>query len=99
MKVVDFAEKLRDLINEKIDECRNGIHESHNHMDKDRLLIEIHQLPAGAKPPLDQVAQLISLQTHGITEEQIPTRTYAKTCQRFCSNLDNRISVCSSCQY
>jgi hypothetical protein len=24
--IIDFAETLRDLINEKIDECRNEIH-------------------------------------------------------------------------
>jgi hypothetical protein len=42
--IIDFAETLRDLINEKIDECRNSIHESHTHIDKDRLLIEIHAL-------------------------------------------------------
>ncbi|MFL6347366.1 MAG: hypothetical protein ACJ72X_03625 [Nitrososphaeraceae archaeon] len=43
-EVVDFAETFRDLINEKINECRNGIHEFHNHIDKDRLLIEIRAL-------------------------------------------------------
>jgi hypothetical protein len=42
--IIDFAETLRDLINEKIDECRNEIHESHTHKDKDRLMIEIHAL-------------------------------------------------------
>jgi hypothetical protein len=44
MRVVDFAEMLRELINEKIDESRNGIHESHTHIDKDRLMIEIRAL-------------------------------------------------------
>ena len=43
-EVVDFAETFRDLINEKINECRNGIHEFYNHIDKDRLLIEIRAL-------------------------------------------------------
>jgi hypothetical protein len=43
-EVVDFAETFRDLINEKINECRNGIHEFHNHIEKDRLLIEIRTL-------------------------------------------------------
>ena len=41
---IDFAEAFRDLINEKIYECRNGIHEFHNHIDKDRLMIEIQAL-------------------------------------------------------
>jgi hypothetical protein len=42
--IVDFAEMLRDSINEKIKESRNDMHESHNHIDKDRLLIEIRAL-------------------------------------------------------
>jgi hypothetical protein len=42
--IVDFAEMLRDLKNEKINECRNAIHESHTHKDKDRLMIEIRTL-------------------------------------------------------
>jgi hypothetical protein len=44
MKVVDFAEKLRDLINEKINKCRNNIHESNNHVDKDMFMIKIQVL-------------------------------------------------------
>jgi hypothetical protein len=44
MKVVDFAEKIRDLINEKINKCRNNIHESNNHVDKDMFMIKIQVL-------------------------------------------------------
>jgi hypothetical protein len=35
MRIVDFAEMLRDSINDKINECRDDIHKSHNHIDKD----------------------------------------------------------------
>ena len=42
--IIDFAETLRDLINEKINKCRNEIHESHTHKDKGRLMIEIQAL-------------------------------------------------------
>jgi hypothetical protein len=35
---------LRDLINDKINESSNDIHESHDHIDEDRLLIEIRTL-------------------------------------------------------
>jgi hypothetical protein len=39
MRVVDFAEMLKELINEKINECRNDIHESHNPVYNNSLLI------------------------------------------------------------
>jgi hypothetical protein len=42
--IVDFAERLRDIINDKINRCGEDIHESHNYIDKDRLLIETHAL-------------------------------------------------------
>jgi hypothetical protein len=42
--IIDFAEILRDTINEKIDECRNDIHESHNPVYNNSLLIEIQEL-------------------------------------------------------
>jgi malate synthase len=44
MTIVHFAEMLRDSINEKINECRNDIHESHNPIYNDSLLIEIQAL-------------------------------------------------------
>jgi hypothetical protein len=44
MTIVHFAEMLRELINEKINECRNDIHESHNPIYNDSLLIEIRTL-------------------------------------------------------
>jgi hypothetical protein len=44
MRVIDFSETLRESINDKINQCRNGIHESHIHIDKDRLMIEIRAL-------------------------------------------------------
>jgi hypothetical protein len=44
MTIVHFAEMLRDSINEKINECRNDIHESHNPIYNDSLLIEIRTL-------------------------------------------------------
>jgi hypothetical protein len=44
MRVVDFAELLRESINEKINECRNDIHESHNQIYNNSILIEIRAL-------------------------------------------------------
>jgi hypothetical protein len=44
MTIVHFAEMLRDSINEKINECRSDIHESHNPIYNDSLLIEIRTL-------------------------------------------------------
>jgi hypothetical protein len=44
MRVVDFAEMLRESINDKINECRNNMHESHNPVYNDSLLIEIQAL-------------------------------------------------------
>jgi hypothetical protein len=44
MRVVDFAEILRGTIDEKIKECRNDIHEAHNPVYNDSLLIEIQTL-------------------------------------------------------
>jgi hypothetical protein len=44
MSVVDFSETLRDLINEKINQCRGDIHESHNLVYNNSLLIEIRTL-------------------------------------------------------
>jgi hypothetical protein len=44
MSVVDFAETLRELLEDKINECRRDLHESNTHIDKDRLLIEIWAL-------------------------------------------------------
>jgi hypothetical protein len=42
--IVDFAEMLRESINEKINRCRGDIHESHNLVYNDSLLIEIRTL-------------------------------------------------------
>jgi hypothetical protein len=44
MRVVEFAEKLRDLINEKINQCRDDMHESHNPVYNDSLMVEIQAL-------------------------------------------------------
>jgi hypothetical protein len=42
--IVDFAEMLRESINEKINRCRGDIDESHNPVYNDSLLIEIQAL-------------------------------------------------------
>jgi hypothetical protein len=42
--IVDFAEMLRESTNEKINRCRGDIHESHNLVYNDSLLIEIRTL-------------------------------------------------------
>ena len=44
MKVVDFAEMLRNSIEEKINQCRGDIHESHNPVYNDSLMVEIQAL-------------------------------------------------------
>jgi hypothetical protein len=44
MGVVDFAEMLRESINEKINHCRGDIHESHNSLYNDSLVVEIQAL-------------------------------------------------------
>jgi hypothetical protein len=44
MRVVDFAEMLRESINDKINECRSDIYESHNPIYNDSLLMEIRAL-------------------------------------------------------
>jgi hypothetical protein len=44
MRVVDFAEILRESVNEKINQCRGNIHESHNPIYNNSLLIEIQAL-------------------------------------------------------
>jgi hypothetical protein len=44
MKVVDFAEMLRDSMEEKINECRGDIHESHNPVYNESLMIKIQAL-------------------------------------------------------
>jgi hypothetical protein len=43
MSVVDFAEMLRDMINDKIKECKD-VHESHSRIYTDRLMIQIQAL-------------------------------------------------------
>jgi hypothetical protein len=67
LRIVDFAEMLRDSINEKIDECRNGIHESHTHIYKDRLLIEIRALEwvrGQISDPVNKVRNVSNNQTN-----------------------------------
>ena len=44
MKVVDLAQMLRDSIEEKINQCRGDIHESHNPVYNDSLMVEIGEL-------------------------------------------------------
>jgi hypothetical protein len=41
---LDFVEMLRELIRRKINQYRDDLHKSHNHIDKDRLLIQIWAL-------------------------------------------------------
>jgi hypothetical protein len=41
--IVDFAETLRDIINDKIKECKD-LHESHTRIDTDSLMIQIQAL-------------------------------------------------------
>jgi hypothetical protein len=47
--VVDFAQMLRESINEKINQCRGDMHESHNPVYNDRLLIEIQCVRMGSR--------------------------------------------------
>jgi hypothetical protein len=42
--IVDFAEILRESINENINQCRGDIHESHNPIYNESLLVEIQVL-------------------------------------------------------
>jgi hypothetical protein len=44
MRVTDFAEMLRDSIEEKINQCRGDMHESHNPIYNDSLMVEIQAL-------------------------------------------------------
>jgi hypothetical protein len=44
MRIVDFAKMLKESIDEKINQCRNDIHESHNPVYNNSLLIEIQEL-------------------------------------------------------
>jgi hypothetical protein len=43
MRAVDF-EMVRESINEKINRCRNDMHESHNPVYNDSLVVEIQAL-------------------------------------------------------
>jgi hypothetical protein len=42
--VVDFAEVLRETINDKINQCSGDMHESHNPVHNNSLLIEMQAL-------------------------------------------------------
>jgi hypothetical protein len=44
MRVVDFAQMVRESVNEKIKDCRSNMHESHNPIYNDSLLVEIKAL-------------------------------------------------------
>jgi hypothetical protein len=44
MGIVGFAEILRESVNEKINQCRGDIHESHNPIYNESLLVEIQTL-------------------------------------------------------
>jgi hypothetical protein len=44
MRVVDFAEMLRDSIEDKINQCRGDMHEPHNPVYNDSLMVEIQAL-------------------------------------------------------
>jgi hypothetical protein len=44
MRIVDFAKMLTDSINDKINQSRGEMHESHNPLYNQSLLIEIQAL-------------------------------------------------------
>ena len=44
MRIVNFAKILTDSINDKINQCRGDMHESHNPIYNQSLLIEIQAL-------------------------------------------------------
>ena len=44
MRIVDFAEMLKESINEKIKECRGNMHKLHNPIYNESLAVEIHAL-------------------------------------------------------
>jgi hypothetical protein len=44
MRIVDFAEILRESVNEKINQCRGDIRESHNPIYNESLLVKIQML-------------------------------------------------------
>jgi hypothetical protein len=44
MRIVDFAKMLKESINVKINQCRNDIHESHNPIYNESLVVEIQVL-------------------------------------------------------
>jgi hypothetical protein len=43
MRIIDYAEMLREIINDKIKECKD-VHEYHIRIDTDRLMIQIQAL-------------------------------------------------------
>ena len=43
MRIIDFAEMLREIINDKIKECKD-VQEYHIRIDTDRLMIQIQAL-------------------------------------------------------
>ena len=44
MRVVDFVNTLRQLAEEKINECKGEIHESHNPVYNNSMLVDIQTL-------------------------------------------------------
>jgi hypothetical protein len=44
MIIVDFAQMLRQSINEKINQCRGNMHESHNPVYNHSIAVEIQAL-------------------------------------------------------
>jgi hypothetical protein len=44
MRIVDFAEMLQGSINEKIKDCRESVHQSHNPVYNESLAVEIEAL-------------------------------------------------------
>jgi hypothetical protein len=44
MRVVDFVNTLRQLVEEKINECKGEIHESHNPVYNNSMLVDIQTL-------------------------------------------------------
>ena len=44
MRIVDFADRLQETINEKIKECKDSIHKLHNPISNKSLEVEIEAL-------------------------------------------------------
>jgi hypothetical protein len=71
MEIVDFVEMLRDSVEEKLNQCRGYMHESHNPVYNDNLVVEIQALVyhgqfGFGEPITDIVLKNISGKTIGL---------------------------------